>query len=190
MTRQPYKTRATLLATFPALLALTATAAAQGIPPIEHGFANGATLRFYGQINKGVLQYDDGEATRSYGLIDNDNSGTRFGLRYTRVRGDWTFENVNEFAYTNDSTSNVNILDPSPDYVWSNSNIRKIDFTFANESYGKFWIGPGSMATDGILEVDLSGPGVVAYSSVADSAGAQLLRFWDGSLSVVQIGDV
>jgi hypothetical protein len=190
MTSQHDKTRATRLATFPVLLALTSAAAAQGIPPIEHGFANGATLRFYGQINKGVLQYDDGEATRSYGLIDNDNSGTRFGLRYTRVRGDWTFENVNEFSYTNDSTSNVNILDPSPDYVWSNSNIRKIDFTFENERYGKFWIGQGSMATDGTLEVDLSGTGVIAYSGVADTAAAQLIRQSDGTLSDTEIGSV
>ena len=43
---------------------LSATsAAAQGIPPIKMEFANGATLQVYGQINKGVLQYDDGEAT-------------------------------------------------------------------------------------------------------------------------------
>ena len=33
---------------------------AQGIPPLQTEFANGATLRFYGQINKGILNYDDG----------------------------------------------------------------------------------------------------------------------------------
>ena len=46
------------------------------------------------------------------------------------------------------------------------------------------------MATDGVLEVDLSGTDVIAYSSVADSAGAQLLRFSDGTLSDIEIGDV
>ena len=173
---------------------LSATsAAAQGIPPIKMEFANGATLQVYGQINKGVLQYDDGEATRSYGLIDNDNSGTRFGLRYTQVRGDWTFENVNEFSYAPFSTSNANILDPSPDdYAWSNSNIRKLDFTFANDRYGKLWLGQGSMATDGILEIDLSATDVIAYSGVADSAAAQILRLSDGTLDPngLEIGDV
>lgn len=185
--------RSTAIATLalPALFATIGPAAAQGLPPIQRDFANGAALRLYGQINKGVLQYDDGRQTRSYGLIDNANSGTRFGLRYTRTLGAWAFENVNEFSYAPNSTSNVNILDPSPnDYAWSNSNIRKIDFTFASETYGKFWLGQGSMATDGILEVDLSGTDVIAYSSVADSAGAQLLRFSDGTLSDIEIGDV
>ncbi len=185
--------RSTAFATLalPALVATIGPAAAQGLPPIQRDFANGATLRLYGQINKGVLQYDDGAETNSYGLIDNANSGTRFGLRYTRTLGAWAFENVNEFAYAPNSTSNVNILDPSPDnYAWSNGNIRKIDFTFDNETYGKFWIGQGSMATDGVLEVDLSGTDVIAYSSVADSAGGQLLRFSDGTLSDIEIGDV
>ena len=58
--------------------------AAQELPKIEKTFENGGTLRFYGQINKGVLSYDDGQETESYGLIDNDNSNTRFGLTYTQ----------------------------------------------------------------------------------------------------------
>ena len=98
----------------PALFATIGPAGAQSLPPIQRDFANGAALRLYGQINKGVLQYDDGQETRSYGLIDNANSGTRFGLRYTRTLGAWAFENVNEFSYAPNSTSNVNILDPSP----------------------------------------------------------------------------
>ncbi len=175
----------------PAALLLAGAAAAQGLPTLQHEFPNGSTLRFYGQINKGILQFDDGEETRSYGLIDNDNSGTRFGLSYKQVRGAWTFENVNEFSYAPYSTSNVNIEDTSPDdYAWSNSNIRKIDFTFLNDHYGKFWFGQGSMATDGILEIDLSGTDVIAYSGVANSAAAQLIRMSDGALSGIEIGDV
>jgi hypothetical protein len=174
----------------------TSMAAAQGLPPIEREFSNGSKLAFYGQINKGILQYDDGAATRTYGLIDNNNSGTRVGLVYNRSFGDgWTFENVNEFQYAPYSTSNVNILDKSPDdYGWSNSNIRKIDFILVNEAYGKFWVGQGSMATDGVAEIDLSGTDVVAYASVADSAAGQLLRLGgvpsEESLPGVQVGDV
>ena len=73
-----------LLVAAPAALMLASAAAGQGLPPIQHSFSNGATLQFYGQINKGILQYDDGIDTRSYTLIDNDNSGTRAGLKYTR----------------------------------------------------------------------------------------------------------
>jgi len=89
-----------LMAVVPANLLLTITAAAQGLPPLQTEFANGASLRFYGQINKGILSYDDGQETKSYFLIDNDNSNTRFGLSYTQKFDAWTFENVNEFQYS------------------------------------------------------------------------------------------
>ena len=38
------------------------------------------------------------------------------------------------------------------------------------------------MATDGIYEMDLSGTTVIDYSSVADSASAQIIRFSDPDL--------
>ncbi len=191
--------RLPLRAAFPLAAALVATAAtAQGLPKIERSFANGSTLRLYGQINKGVLQYDDGIDSETYGLIDNDNSGTRFGLRYTQERDGWTFENVDEFKYAPYSSSNASILNDSPssaDYEFTNANIRKLDFTLKSDRYGKVWLGQGSMATDGIEEIDLSGTDVVAYSSVADSAGGQIIRFrnpalsFDQSLSGITIAD-
>ena len=48
------------------------------------------------------------------------------------------------------------------------------------------------MATDGILEIDLSGTDVIAYSGVANSAAAQILRLSDGTLDPngLEIGDV
>lgn len=169
---------------------------AQGLPPLEFGFANGATVTLYGQVNVGVLRYDDGVETDSYGLIDNDNSDTRFGLQYNQDFGPWEFENVNEFSYAPYSTSNVNILNPNEgDYGFDNDNIRKLDFTLENERYGKFWIGQGSMATDGALEVDVSGTTVIAESAVAESASAQIIRVrgsdltFDESLSGIEIGD-
>ncbi len=186
-----------LLVTLSTAPALFTAAAAQGLPPIKREFSNGSVLQFYGQIDKGVLNYDDGIETQTYNLIDNNNSNTRVGLKYTQSFGDWKFENTNEFAYAPYSTSNINIVDDTPsstDYEFTNANIRKIDFTFANEGYGKFWLGQGSMSTDGITEIDLSGTSVIAYSSVADSASAQIIRFSDpglqDDLSGPQIGDV
>ncbi len=174
--------------------AIAPAAFAQGLPKVEHTFNNGATLRFYGQVNKGILQYDDGAETETYGLIDNNNSNTRVGISYKQEFGDgWTFENVNEIGYAPFSTSNINILQQTPPpgaWDFTNANIRKLDFTVAKESVGKFWIGQGSMATDGIQEIDLSGTTVIAYTIVGDSASAQLLRFSDGDLSGVEIGDV
>ena len=107
-----------------------------------------------------MLSYDDGIDSETYGLIDNDNSSTRVGLRYNQDFGDWHFENVNEVDYAPFSTDNTSIVHQSPDaedWEFDNDNIRKIDFTLAHDRYGKFWLGQGSMATDGVYEIDLSG---------------------------------
>ena len=185
------------VAALPLLLVATA-ASSQGLSPIKAEFANGATLQFYGQINKGVLNYDDGVDSETYGLIDNANSNTRVGLRYNQDFGAWHFENVNEIGYAPFSTDNTSIIHQSPDaenWEFSNANIRKLDFTLQNDRYGKFWLGQGSMATDGIYEMDLSGTTVIDYSSVADSASGQIIRLsgpglsFDESLSGITIGD-
>jgi hypothetical protein len=153
--------------------------AAQGLPPISTTFADGSTLRFTGQINQGVLSYDDGRESNSYGLVDNANSGTRLGLRYNRGLGaDWDFGTRLEIGYSPFSTSDVSILNQSNgDWGFDNDNIRWIDFSFDNESIGTVSLGQGSMATDGVAEVDLSGTSLIGYSSVGDSAGGQFLRF-------------
>ncbi len=166
---------------------------AQDLPKIEKTFGNGGTLRFYGQINKGVLSYDDGQETESYGLIDNDNSNTRFGLTYTQKFGDeWTYLGTIEIAYAPFSTGNTSILQQSPPssaYEFTNANIRKIDNKFSHPRYGAFYLGQGDMASNNTAEVDLSGTTVISYSSVSDSAGAQLLRQSDGTLSDIEIKD-
>ena len=181
-----------LVALLSTLLGSTALLA-QDLPKIEKTFENGGTLRFYGQINKGVLSYDDGQETESYGLIDNDNSNTRFGLTYTQDFGDrWKYLGTIEIAYAPFSTSNTSILQQSPPssaYEFTNANIRKIDNKFSHPDYGAFYLGQGDMASNNTAEVDLSGTTVISYSSVADSAGAQLLRQSDGTLSDIEIKD-
>ena len=175
-----------------ALLGSTALMA-QDLPKIETTFANGGTLRFYGQINKGILTYDDGQESETYGLIDNDNSNTRFGLTYTQDFGDrWNYLGTIEIAYAPFSTGNTSILQQSPPssaYEFTNSNIRKIDTKFSHPDVGAFYLGQGDMASNSTAEVDLSGTSVISYSSVSDSAGAQLLRQSDGTLSDIEIKD-
>lgn len=166
-------------------LAVAATwssvAAAQGLPQIRAEFPDGTSVRFTGHVNQGVLSYDDGRESNSYGLVDNANSSTRVGLRYNRPVGtDWDFGTRLEIQYAPFSTSNVSILNQNEgDWGFDNDNIRWIDFSFAREGTGRFSLGQGSMATDGAAEVDLSGTGVIGYSSVGDSASGQFLRFRD-----------
>ncbi len=163
------------------ILACLGQAAAQELPPIETTFADGSTVRVTGQINQGVLSYDDGEDTNSFGLVDNDNASTRIGLRYGReIAEGWRFGTRIEIGYAPFSTSNVSQLNDSEgDWGFDNDNIRWIDFSLASPGAGTVSLGQGAMATDGITEVDLSGTDVIGYSGVADSASGQFLVLED-----------
>ena len=184
-----YATYASLAA---AALCLVAEAAVgDPLPKVEKKFADGSVLRFYGQINKGFLNYDDGVESETYDFIDNNNSNTRFGLTYKAEFAEvWEYLGTIEIQYAPYSTTNINIQNQSPPsgaYELGNANIRKIDNQFTNERLGVFYIGQGNMASQDTAEVDLSGTTVIAKSAVQESAGAQLLRQTDGTLSKIQI---
>lgn len=164
---------------------------ADPLPKIERKFGTGAVLRFYGQINKGFLAYDDGQADETYDFIDNNTSNTRFGLTYKSTFAEsWGYLGTIEIQYAPYSTSNINILTQTPPpgaYDLSNANIRKIDNQFTNERLGVFYIGQGNMASQDTAEVDLSGTTVITKSAVQESAAAQLFRQSDGTLTKVQV---
>lgn len=180
-----------------ATLAATSAAADEtgppvAITPLEWGSEDTTSILVYGQIDKGVLSFDDGENSTSYGLTDNANSSTRAGVTSrTRLSDEWElFSNI-EIQYAPHSSGTVNQLDPNAaDYGFDNGDIRKIEAALFSDRYGRFWIGQGSMASDGVAEVDLSGTGVIAYSSVGDTAGGSLFAFRGGGLSDVTVGDV
>lgn len=174
--------------------ALCTTAFGQAIPKIETEFPDGSTFRFYGQVNKGFLNYDDGGETKTYDLIDNANSNTRFGFGFGRSFGNgWDFSSKFEMSYDPFSSGKANIYQNVPDGGYDftlDNNLRYADFVFTNDEIGTFWLGQGSTASDGSAEADLSGTGVIAYSSVADTAGGQYLRGTDGIVYDVSIGSV
>lgn len=173
------------------IMAAPAQAEPKPLPKVELKFSNDSVLRFYGQINKGVLSYDDGLVSESYGLIDNNNSNTRVGLTYTAKLGDsWKYLGTLELQYAPFSTTNTSILQPSPPsdaYMFTNSNIRQIDNKLTHATYGSFYLGQGNMASNDTAKVDLSGTTVTQGVAVQDLAGGQLLRQEDGTLSSVKI---
>ena len=65
---------------------------------------------------------------------------------------------------------------------------RKAALKFLKKAMQKH--GQGSMATDGIAEIDLSGTKIAAFSSVDKPAGGFLLRLPDGKLATTRIADV
>jgi hypothetical protein len=148
-----------------------------------------SSVEIYGQINKGLLVYDDGHAVDTYFPVDNDNSSTRAGiwLRH-QVDPEWSIAVNVEGQWAPYSTSYVNQLTKG-NVDWDTALLRKLEAYIDLAAFGRLWLGQGSMASDGTAETNLSGTSLVGYSSVADSASAQLYRLEDGTLSSVSVGD-
>jgi hypothetical protein len=172
-----------------ALLAAPAAAAAEEriTPPLVLDGAVGDGFWLYGQINKGVLVYDDGDDAEIYPLVDNDNSSTRAGIWLrTMPAEDFTFSFNAEGEWKPYSTGAVSQL--NDDVVLEETNLRKFEAIAALDGWGTLWLGQGSMASDGVAEQDLSGTTLVAYSSVSSSAGAQRFVTDGGTISPISVG--
>ena len=174
----------TILSSAAATMALSAEAQ-------EFTAESGATAKFYGQFNLGYLSFDDGQKTTGR-LVDNANSNSRVGF--------WL-----EFPFRNDTTLKFNAetavgffqsnkltaegVDSSDWFDWDESYIRKFELSYVTP-YGTFWAGQGSMATDGVAEIDFSGTTVIGYSDYSAVAGGFAFREADGSPSTVAVGKV
>ena len=148
-----------------------------------------ANIKIYGQVNKAVLYSADGDDKNLY-LVDNDNSSTRVGLLAT-IKPTQRVEigSKIEVEYQTNASNEVNQNDKRVDDT--DFNKRHLDLWVDASNIGKFSLGWGSTASDGTAEVDLSGTGVVGYSSVGDMAGGQLFYDSDANaLSGTRIGSV
>ena len=162
-----------------ALIMVTAASAgalAEGLPKLEWELSNGAKFKIYGQIDTGVLVYEDGFQTEAYAPVDNDNSSSRIGATYDQDFGDWNFGGALEVEYPVYSTINLSVLNDEPDWDWENRYFRKIEAFVESGTYGKLSVGQGYMASDYSAEVDLSGTAMISYSKVQGTAGGQLFR--------------
>ena len=162
-------------------------AAAEGPEPIEYTLSDGTVIRFSGQLNMGVLHYDDGQDDFT-NFVDNDNSSSRARVQILSTSGDWKFKSTLEAEYQPLASNVVSQLDDEPDWDFPATNVRKAEVAFANEHFGKLWLGQGSMASDGTAEVDNSGTSVIAYSSLSDTAGGYFFRFAGDDLSDITVG--
>jgi Gram-negative porin len=170
------------------VIALPAAADETAIPKLRIG-DDERYLEFYGQINKGLLVFDDGGSTLGYFPVDNGNSSSRAGIRlYGATSEGWSLGGNLEWEWTPYSTNNVNQLNRD-DFDWETDLLRKAEVYLTSENLGKLWLGQGSMASDSTAEVDLSGTSVVGYSLVADMAGGPFFRMDDGQLSSVHVKD-
>jgi hypothetical protein len=177
-----------VLAGFMFAIASAASAGETAIPKLRIG-SDDRYFEFYGQINKGLLVFDDGGSTLGYFPVDNDNSSSRIGIRLYGTTGAGSSLGGNlEWQWTPYSTTNVNQLNRD-EFDWDANLLRKAEVYLTSEDLGKLWLGQGSMASDGTAEADLSGTSVVGYSLVSDMAGGPFFRMEDGLLSTVKVKD-
>ena len=123
-------------------------AAAEGLKPIEYTFGDGTVFRFSGQINMGILHYDDGQDDFT-NFVDNENSSSRVRFQIFSNSEDWKFESTLEAEYQPLASNVVSQLNQEPDWDFHSSYIRKAEVAFANEHFGKSGSGKGAWQATG-----------------------------------------
>ncbi|MGI9317784.1 MAG: porin [bacterium] len=147
-------------------------------------------IKFYGQLNLGLLSFDDGFDSETY-FTDNDNSNSRLGIRSdTKLSNEDTFRLQLEASLGLNGSSSINADDDDFTNTWKRTEIRKLEAGYSSTTFGTISVGQGSMASDGIAEIDLSGTSVISYSSVADTGGGHSFRLTDGNPGLIKVGNV
>lgn len=137
---------------------------------------SGVTLEVSGRINQAVVYADNGNDSKVF-IADNDNSGSRFGLRGEYEWDEWTSGVRLEATFEVNSTDEISFTDSGPvgtspadgeDFL----DLRHAHWYINNPNYGEFSIGFSNTATEEVAEYDLHGTSCcIAQSDVDDIAG-------------------
>lgn len=119
------------------------------------------SLKVYGQVNTGVLFWDNGDEGNAY-VVDNDTSSTRFGfLGKARINSEWSAGYRLELEFQSGASNN---LTENNDEATVAGNIRQAYWFLKNKRLGRISVGQQDTANSGAAEVDLSGTNVIALS--------------------------
>ena len=133
-------------------------------------------IEISGRINQAILYADNGDEDQAF-IVDNDNSGSRFGVEAkTEARGIELGANL-ELGVEVNTTDEISFGDDSivgdeageSDFL----DLRHAEiFAGDEDDYGMVWLGFGDIASESVSEFDLSGTGCcIAESDVDDIAG-------------------
>jgi hypothetical protein len=114
------------------------------------------SVQLYGQVNKALLVWDDGVDSDLY-VVDNDYSGTRMGLRGKgNIEPGWDAGYRIEFQFNDAALSSVSQnTDEGEDA--GTFDFRIFDTYIESEQFGRFSLGQGDTASNGITEINLGG---------------------------------
>lgn len=147
---------------------------------VAAGFAASAVavdVEMYGQVNKGFIAYDDGEATNT-AVVDNDVSSSRLGVKGSQtldngltvsVLAEYEMQSSASNAVTQNTTAGASTAD-SANQGASTLTERHTRVGIAGD-FGAVWMGRTSSASDSTYEQDLAGAQDVMYSGISDIGG-------------------
>ncbi|MCL4766308.1 MAG: porin [Hyphomicrobiaceae bacterium] len=131
------------------------------------------SLTVYGQVNEGLLWWDDGEESNVY-VVTNNNGRSRFGFRGdARISPEWSAGYLLEIGVQAAISSGVsqNVDDPGPVL-----DIRHSAWYLDSNRLGRVWVGQTSSATDGITEINLANAAYIGSNDPPNWNGAFFLR--------------
>lgn len=111
-----------------------------------------------GQLNRAVMNVDDGQNNETY-FVDNTNSSSRFRFVGSGEIGDGLEAGfAYEMEFESNPSANVNADNPSI----SGELQERLAEVFLKGSFGQVNLGQGNGAANGITHIDLSGTNVAA----------------------------
>lgn len=145
---------------------------------------------FYGQLNFGALQADNGGGRERY-MAENPSAPSRVGVRWL-----FTLENASTLTIqfeTGLGLTNLSETSPANDklrFDFQRTDLRRFELIYASDAWGRLSLGQGSMASDGASGADLSRTGLALGPAVGDLGGSTQFLAPDGSGSGVFVEDV
>jgi predicted porin len=144
------------------------------------------SLEVYGQVNEGILFWDDGGESNAY-LVTNDNARSRFGLRgKAKINDEWEAGYRLEIGVR---TTNSKRFDQDDAQAAADSgfDLRDSNWYLKSKSLGAVYVGLGTTATNMITEINLSQTANFSkYSDVEDSGlGLRLRSASNGQLGAL-----
>jgi predicted porin len=167
------------------LLATTALAfvvAAQGASAVD--------VELYGQVNKGVFAFDDGQNT-DFVVVDNDLSSTRFGFKGAQaldngLTASVLFEGEMSSNPSDEFTQNVTVTGQSSTPASNSPSFAERQARVGlSGDFGGLYIGQQSTAIDGALTQDLAGARDVMSADLKKIGGGAVLRTGAGAVADV-----
>jgi predicted porin len=113
------------------------------------------SLQIYGQVNRGLLVWDDGSDADAY-VVDNDAQSTRFGFTgKATMKPGWTTGFSIELEVQDAASDEVDQLTDDAGGTTEIIRTRLANWYIESERLGRLTLGQASTASDGITEITL-----------------------------------